>query len=190
MMLLGCQISNPDLFTQSFPMRCCCFFLLMNLSLRLEPKHRQCCIMCAPNCMVMLTYAVVLPFCKIVAGLSHSLMATQVSEKLGVKSLRRMMLADSAATVSLGLHSVEAFGQSEALTTRLKHIIDDYADGPGVLMELLQNADDAGASEVAFMLDNHQYGTNSVLGDALSLPTLQAWSSSVKPQGVKLLFNG
>jgi hypothetical protein len=37
----------------------------------------------------------------------------QVSEKLGVKSLRRMMLADSADTVSLGLHSVEAFGQSE-----------------------------------------------------------------------------
>ncbi len=94
----------------------------------------------------------------------------QVSEKLGVKSLRRMMLADSAATMSLGLHSVEAFGQSEALTTRLKHIIDDYADGPGILMELLQNADDAGASEVAFMLDNHQYGTNSVLGDALLLP--------------------
>lgn len=103
-------------------------------------------------------------------------MAGQVSEKLGVKSLRRMMLADSAATMSLGLHSVEAFGQSEALTTRLKHIIDDYADGPGILMELLQNADDAGASEAAFMLDNHQYGTNSVLGDALSLPTLSVHS--------------
>ncbi|BDA44284.1 probable Sacsin [Coccomyxa sp. Obi] len=94
----------------------------------------------------------------------HPKLSNEVSEKLGVKSLRRMMLADSAATMSLGLHSVEAFGQSEALTTRLKHIIDDYADGPGILMELLQNADDAGASEVAFMLDNHQYGTNSVLG--------------------------
>ncbi len=91
-----------------------------------------------------------------------------MSEKLGVKSLRRMMLADSADTVPLGLHSVEAFGQSEALTTRLKHIIDDYADGPGILMELLQNADDAGASEVSFLLDNQQYGTNSVLG---ALPT-------------------
>jgi sacsin len=75
------------------------------------------------------------------------------------------MLAESAASMNLGLHSMEAFGQSEALTTRLKHIIDDYADGPGILLELLQNADDAGATEVAFLLDNEHYGTNSVLGE-------------------------
>jgi hypothetical protein len=34
--------------------------------------------------------------------------------------------------------AAEAFGQSEALTTRLRHIIHDYAMGPGVLLELLQ----------------------------------------------------
>lgn len=34
------------------------------------------------------------------------------------------------------------------LTSRLRRIIDDYADGPGILSELLQNADDAGATEV------------------------------------------
>ena len=33
---------------------------------------------------------------------------------------------------------MEAFGQSEALTTRLRHIITNYADGPGILMELIQ----------------------------------------------------
>lgn len=36
--------------------------------------------------------------------------------------------------------AMEAFGQSEALTTRLRHIITNYADGPGILMELIQNA--------------------------------------------------
>ena len=59
-------------------------------------------------------------------------------------SLRRQMLAQSADVMQLGLSSAEAFGQSEALTTRLKHIIDAYPDGPGILMELIQNADDAG----------------------------------------------
>lgn len=41
---------------------------------------------------------------------------------------------------------------------------DAYADGPGVLSELVQNADDAGATRVAFLLDERSYGTNSVLG--------------------------
>ncbi len=47
---------------------------------------------------------------------------------------------------------------------RLKHIIEQYADGPGVLLELVQNADDAGASEISFLLDTQTYASNSVLG--------------------------
>ena len=47
---------------------------------------------------------------------------------------------------------------------RLKHIIEQYADGPGVLLELVQNADDAGASEISFLLDSQTYASNSVLG--------------------------
>jgi sacsin len=50
------------------------------------------------------------------------------------------------------------------MTCRLKHIIEQYADGPGVLLELAQNADDAGASEIRFLLDTASYATNSVLG--------------------------
>ena len=82
-----------------------------------------------------------------------------------MRSLRGQTLAESSDYMQLGVHSVEAFGQSEALTTRLKHIIGDYAAGPGILMELLQNADDAGASEVAFLLDEESYGTSSILGE-------------------------
>ena len=66
-------------------------------------------------------------------------------------SLRRQMLAQSADVMQLGLSSAEAFGQSEALTTRLKHIIDAYPDGPGILMELIQNADDAGGWDGSFL---------------------------------------
>ena len=38
-------------------------------------------------------------------------------------------------------------------------------DGPGIVMELIQNADDAGATEVGLMLDMHTYPTESLIGN-------------------------
>ena len=46
------------------------------------------------------------------------------------------------------------FAQKEDLTVRLSNILQDYAFGPGVFRELLQNADDAGASRFALYADN------------------------------------
>jgi hypothetical protein len=76
-----------------------------------------------------------------------------------VASLRLALLHEASEDIGLSLHGssgdaeAEAFGQSEALTTRLRHILDAYADGPGVISELVQNADDAGATEVRLCLD-------------------------------------
>jgi len=54
----------------------------------------------------------------------------------------------------------------------------------GVLMELLQNADDAGASRVCLMLDSAQHPTNSVLG-----PEMAVWQARVgQAGGVGLLL--
>lgn len=59
--------------------------------------------------------------------LVHPRISAPVAEALGVASRRRLMLAASADCLALGLAgaggAVEAFGQSEALTTRLRHII-------------------------------------------------------------------
>jgi hypothetical protein len=67
--------------------------------------------------------------------LVHPRIAAPVAEALGVASRRRLLLAASADCLSLGLAgaggAVEAFGQSEALTTRLRHIIQV---GPRVRM--------------------------------------------------------
>ena len=49
--------------------------------------------------------------------------------------------------------SIEAFGQYEKITTRLNRLLDQYTDGFAVLKELVQNADDAGATEVRFLYD-------------------------------------
>lgn len=113
----------------------------------------------------------------------HGNISNDIAERLGVCSLRRTMLAESADSMNLGLSgAAEAFGQHEALTTRLKHILEMYADGPGTLFELVQNAEDAGASEVTLLLDKSQYGTSSVLSPEMADwqgPALYCFNDSV-----------
>ncbi|KAJ1424560.1 hypothetical protein B484DRAFT_314874, partial [Ochromonadaceae sp. CCMP2298] len=57
----------------------------------------------------------------------------------------------------------ESFGQAESLTNRLKTILDLYPDGNPIFSELIQNADDAGATQVRIMLDYATYGSESLL---------------------------
>lgn len=113
----------------------------------------------------------------------HGNISNDVAEKLGVRSLRRTLLAESADSMNLSLSgAAEAFGQHEALTTRLKHILEMYADGPGILFELVQNAEDARASEVIFLLDKTQYGTSSLLSPEMADwqgPALYCFNDSV-----------
>ncbi|KAF3621208.1 Binding protein, putative isoform 2 [Capsicum annuum] len=113
----------------------------------------------------------------------HGNISNDVAEKLGVRSLRRILLAESSDSMNLSLSgAAEAFGQHEALTTRLKHILEMYADGPGTLFELVQNAEDANASKVIFLLDKTQYGTSSVLSPEMADwqgPALYCFNDSV-----------
>ena len=55
----------------------------------------------------------------------------------------------------------EQAGQSEPLTTRLNRILKDYKD-TSVLQELLQNADDAGATEVAVYYDTRNHDKSNL----------------------------
>ncbi|KAJ8546588.1 hypothetical protein K7X08_034098 [Anisodus acutangulus] len=113
----------------------------------------------------------------------HGNISNDVAEKLGVRSLRRILLAESADSMNLSLSgAAEAFGQHEALTTRLKHILEMYADEPGTLFELVQNAEDANASKVVFLLDKTQYGTSSLLSPEMAEwqgPALYCFNDSV-----------
>ena len=47
----------------------------------------------------------------------------------------------------------DEFGQEEKLTRRLNRLLEDYTDGFAIPKELIQNADDAGATEVRFLYD-------------------------------------
>ena len=53
------------------------------------------------------------------------------------------------------------------VSTGLHNILELYADGVGILHELIQNADDAGATRVAFVLDETSHGDASLLSPAM-----------------------
>ncbi|KAK3879728.1 hypothetical protein Pcinc_015717 [Petrolisthes cinctipes] len=54
------------------------------------------------------------------------------------------------------------FGQKEPLTTRLRNILQEYPCDAGIMKELLQNADDAGATEVKFIIDLRHLPTDKL----------------------------
>ena len=54
-------------------------------------------------------------------------------------------------------------GQHEPLTTRLSNILREYKDGLTIIKEMIQNADDAGATEVNILYDNRAHPTQNLL---------------------------
>ena len=76
----------------------------------------------------------------------HPLLPVATAEALRVPTLMSRMLHAEEL-------SVTGFGQSESLTNRLKHLLEDYTDGLAIPKELIQNADDAGATEIKFLYD-------------------------------------
>ncbi|KAG0135098.1 hypothetical protein HOY82DRAFT_632883 [Tuber indicum] len=59
-------------------------------------------------------------------------------------------------------------GQGQSLTVLLRNIISEYPGGGGVLRELCQNADDAGADAIEFVLDTRQHPTENLLHEDLA----------------------
>lgn len=103
--------------------------------------------------------------------LCHPHISSKVASRIGVKSLRQMLVDrsvdslfgedDNAMHPSKGI--VEAFGPSESLTGRLRTILDMYPDGNPIFSELIQNADDAGAKVVRIMIDENTYKSESLM---------------------------
>ncbi|XP_035677243.1 sacsin-like [Branchiostoma floridae] len=81
----------------------------------------------------------------------HQSISPKMAKLLGIPSLTHRLVQPTALGPGMQL-----FGQKEPITRRLKTIIDEYKEGPGIFYELIQNADDAGATEVKFAVDWRQ----------------------------------
>lgn len=77
----------------------------------------------------------------------HPNIAKSTAQLLGVPPSKYRMLDPDEMNIG------DEFGQEEKLTRRLNRLLEDYTDGFAVPKELIQNADDAGATEVRFLYD-------------------------------------
>ena len=82
-----------------------------------------------------------------------------LADRLGAQGIREVKLGRYAQPIG------KEFGQSERLTTRLRNILHSYPCDTGILKEIVQNADDASATEVHLIYDPRSHGTTRVLSD-------------------------
>ena len=82
----------------------------------------------------------------------HEQINPRLAKSLGVEPLSEYL--------ELSEDTFEDAGQYEPLTVRLKNILRDYKDGLTIVKELLQNADDAEATEVNICYDTRQHEVN------------------------------
>ncbi|KAL5004929.1 hypothetical protein ScPMuIL_018385 [Solemya velum] len=103
----------------------------------------------------------------------HNNIAHNTAELLGVKTLRHHHVKPHTRGLP--------FGQSEKLTNRLKRLLESYSCGTEIMKELLQNADDAGATKLCFIKDFQHHPCEKVFEDSwkpLQGPALCVFNNS------------
>ena len=110
----------------------------------------------------------------------HEIVPPHLANKLSVQPARSKIL-EKFISSSSPFQSIE-FGQREELTDRIQNILRDYPFDITILKELLQNADDAKATKMYFILDKRTHGTQGILSKnwgKLQGPALLVWNDSV-----------
>ena len=82
--------------------------------------------------------------------------AEKVLDVLGVKSVRQHVVSRRRRGIP--------FGQKQTLTSRIRRILDGYPN-ENILKELVQNADDAGATEIHFVLDERIHKSQKIFSE-------------------------
>ncbi|ETW06282.1 hypothetical protein, variant [Aphanomyces invadans] len=95
----------------------------------------------------------------------HSQISNVVAASLGCISFRSCLVL----ATSEHLQGVESFGQSEPLTRRLASILEQYPEGTSILNELVQNADDAQATQFSICYSRKTFKSSSLLSAPLGL---------------------
>ena len=84
----------------------------------------------------------------------HIAVSRSVAESIGISTKKRKYVQDCSRGIP--------FEQKEELVTRLKGLLDGYPCDIGILKEMIQNADDANASEIHFIKDFRTHGCSAI----------------------------
>ena len=93
----------------------------------------------------------------------HEKISQHTAFALGARSLKSVIMKKHSHRIDYGV----AFRQHEDLTVRLQGILEEYPAN-GILKELVQNADDAQASEIHFIYDTRTLASEKVATDEAS----------------------
>ena len=85
---------------------------------------------------------------------------TFVHGRISLQMAEQFQLTPLSKHLDISEDAFEDVGQSEPLTVRLKNILKDYKPGLTIINELLQNADDAGATEMNVCYDKRTHTRN------------------------------
>ncbi|XP_038054984.1 sacsin-like [Patiria miniata] len=109
----------------------------------------------------------------------HEKISNWIAQKLELQPLSHVIAP--AEGVEYGY---EISGPHETTVNAIKRNLDMYKEGPGIFNELIQNADDAGATEVKFLLDwrDNKHTAHNLLGEGMKTchgPALWAYNDGV-----------
>ena len=82
---------------------------------------------------------------------------TFVNHRVSSQLAHQLRLMPLSKYLNISEDAFEDVGQNEPLTVRLKNVLKNYKDGLTIIKELLQNADDAGASEMNICYDTRYH---------------------------------
>nr|XP_023669533.1 sacsin isoform X1 [Paramormyrops kingsleyae]XP_023669534.1 sacsin isoform X1 [Paramormyrops kingsleyae] len=127
--------------------------LLPDTSLTLQPSKS----LCYNDCPWIKVRDSTVKYC-------HADIPREVAVKLGAVPKRHKALERYASNICFTTLGSE-FGQKEKLTSRIKSILNAYPSEKEMLKELLQNADDAKATEIYFVFDPRSHSTDRIFDD-------------------------
>ena len=106
----------------------------------------------------------------------HERVPANLARYFGVEPLSRKVAQSTRLPIKY-----KQLGQKESLTHRIRGIVNDYSGNIDVFKELIQNADDAKATEIILLMDWRQHGQESLFEEDMKYwqgPALVAYNNA------------